>query len=111
MLSPEKLIGEYSGVLHSAAYTFRKAAEYDDLYQEGMIALWLCPSDTVNKIWELRQKETNEDVKLVSRIVYNRMKDWVRFTKRLRHNHSVSYEEMLDGIRKDNSGESAEELL
>jgi DNA-directed RNA polymerase specialized sigma24 family protein len=84
MWTPEQFIGEYKGAIASAAYTFRKAAEYDDLYQEGMIALWRCPPDTVLKVWYLRQEGNNEDVKVVSRIIYNRMKDWVRFTKRLR---------------------------
>jgi hypothetical protein len=27
--------------------------------------------------------------------VYNRMKDWVRYVKRLRHYQSVSYEEIM----------------
>jgi|688.fasta_scaffold563006_3 DNA-directed RNA polymerase specialized sigma24 family protein len=111
MWTPEEFIGEYKGAITAAAYRFRKAAEYDDLYQEGMIALWLCSPDTIHQVYYLRLRETNEDVKLVSRIIYNRMKDWVRYTKRLRHNHSVDYEEILNGIREGDSGESAEELL
>lgn len=111
MWSPEEFIGEYKGAIAAAAYTFRKAAEYDDLYQEGMISLWKCPPDTVVKVWELRQEGNNEDVKVVSRIVYNRMKDWVRYTKRLRHNHSVSYEEMVDGVYQNDGREFTTELF
>lgn len=106
MFTPEKLIGEYKGAIAAAAYTFRKAAEYEDLYQEGMIALWLCPPDTLHKIWYLKQEDNNEDVKVVSRIVYNRMKDWVRYTKRLRHNNAASYEEIFDGVHENDSRES-----
>lgn len=89
MISPdEKRIREYENLIAGAAYKFRKAAEYDDLYQEGMIAVWLCPPDA--------------DPKYVSACVFNRMKDWVRFTKRLRHLNSVSYELLLE--YEDNDG-------
>jgi DNA-directed RNA polymerase specialized sigma24 family protein len=111
MWTPEEFIGEYKGAIAAAAYTFRKAAEYDDLYQEGMISLWLCSPDTVSQVYYLRQRETNEDVKLVSRIIYNRMKDWVRYTKRLRHHHAVDDEEILNGVREGDSGESVTQLL
>lgn len=85
MLSPDELrIGEYEKVISTAAYRFRKAAEYDDLYQEGMIAVWLCPPDA--------------ETQYVSKAVYNRMKNWVRFVKRQRHYQSVSYEEIVDGV-------------
>jgi transposase len=36
-----------------------------------MIAVWLCPPDA--------------DQKVISEAIFNRMKDWVRFTKRLRY--------------------------
>jgi|TARA_R110000868_G_scaffold155292_1_gene381693 DNA-directed RNA polymerase specialized sigma24 family protein len=82
MLSPEEhRIGECEKIVAAAAWKFRNAAEYDDLYQEGLIAVWKCPPDA----------ETH--VIIVS--VYNRMKDWVRYVKRLRHYHSVSYEEIM----------------
>jgi DNA-directed RNA polymerase specialized sigma24 family protein len=72
MISPdEQRIREYQKLISSAAYKFRKAAEYDDLYQEGMIAVWLCPPDA--------------DPKVISEAIFNRMKNWVRFTKRLRY--------------------------
>lgn len=83
MSSPDN-IGEYEKVIATAAYRFRNAAEYDDLYQEGMIAVWLCPPDA--------------DPQYISKAVYNRMKMWVRFVKRLRHNQSVSYQEIVDGV-------------
>lgn len=84
MLSPdEERVREYEKVVSAAAWRFRNAAEYDDLYQEGMIAVWKCPHDA--------------DHQFVSKAVYNRMKDWVRYVKRLRHYQSVSYEEMVDG--------------
>lgn len=86
MESPDETIGEYEKVIAAAAYRFRNAAEYDDLYQEGMIAVWRCPPDS--------------DPQYVSKAVYNRMKMWVRYIKRLRHNQSVSYEEMVDGIQE-----------
>lgn len=84
MLSPDdKRVREYEKVVSAAAWRFRNAAEYDDLYQEGMIAVWNCPP--------------NSDPQFVSKAVYNRMKDWVRYVKRLRHYQSVSYEEIMDG--------------
>lgn len=83
MESPDQLrVREYERVISTAAWRFRNAAEYDDLYQEGMIAVWNCPPDS--------------DPQFVSKAVYNRMKDWVRFVKRLRHNQSVSYEDILE---------------
>lgn len=84
MSSPEDLIGEYEKIIAAAAWRFRTAAEFDDLYQEGMIAVWSCPPDS--------------DVQYVSRAVYNRMKNWVRYTKKLRHHHPVCYEEILDAL-------------
>jgi DNA-directed RNA polymerase specialized sigma24 family protein len=97
MDNPDQRVGKYKGVISAAAYRFRNAAEYDDLYQEGMIAVWLCPPDA--------------DDPYVSKAIYNRMKMWVRFVKRLRHNHSVSYEEIVDGVYNGDSGEPTEELL
>lgn len=82
MLTPEQRIGKYKGVIAKAANTFKKAAEYDDLYQEGMIAVWLCPPDA--------------DPPVVNKAIYNRMKMWVRYVKRLRYNNSVSYNEMVE---------------
>jgi len=84
MLSPEEIrLGEYEKIVSTAAWKFRSAAEYDDLYQEGMIAVWRCPPDAPSQV--------------IIQAVYNRMKDWSRFIKRLRHYNSVSYEEMMDG--------------
>ena len=81
MLTPEEEhIGKYKGTIIGAANRFRHAAEYDDLYQEGMIAVWLCPPDS--------------DPQYVSQAVYNRLKNWVRFIKRLRHHQSASYWEV-----------------
>ena len=74
---------EYEQLVAQAAWRFSNAAEYDDLYQEGMIALW--------KIYP------NPDPKMVGTAVYNRMKDWVRYITRLTRHQSVSYEEMVDG--------------
>lgn len=83
MVSPDdNRIREYERLIATAAYKFRKAAEYDDLYQEGMIAVWSCPPDA--------------DPRYVSEAIFNRMKDWVRFTKRLRHMQSASYEAILE---------------
>jgi DNA-directed RNA polymerase specialized sigma24 family protein len=83
MLSPDdQRVREYERVVAVAAHRFRNAAEYDDLYQEGMIAVWKCPPDA--------------DPQFVSKAVYNRMKDWVRYVKRLRHHQSVSYDEMVE---------------
>lgn len=85
MFSPdEQRIGDYERVIANAAYKFRSAAEYDDLYQEGMIAVWRCPPDA--------------DPSYVAAAVFNRMKNWVRYVKRLRHYQTVSYEEIVDGI-------------
>lgn len=82
MLSPDERIGKYKGAIVKAANTFKKAAEYDDLYQEGMIAVWLCPPDA--------------DPPVIRKAIYNRMKMWVRYVKRLRYNNSVSYNEMVE---------------
>ena len=84
MSIPDDKIGEYKSIIAFAAYKFRNAAEYDDLYHEGMIAVWLCPPDA--------------DTKYVNQAVFNRMKNWSRFVKRQRHNHPVSYGEIVDGI-------------
>lgn len=82
MLSPdENRIGEYDKIVGIAANKFRKAAEYDDLYQEGMIAVWLCPPDATPSF--------------VTQAVYYRMKDWVRYIKRLRHFQSADYDEIV----------------
>jgi DNA-directed RNA polymerase specialized sigma24 family protein len=87
MLSPDETrIGEYEKVIAGAAYMFRKAAEQDDLYQEGMIAVWLCPPDA--------------DPKYINAAIYNRLKNWVRYVKRLRHYQDVDYAEIVDGIHK-----------
>jgi RNA polymerase sigma factor (sigma-70 family) len=83
MLSPdEQRVRDYSRLIADAAYKFRKAAEYDDLYQEGMIAVWSCPPGA--------------DPKYISTAIFNRMKDWIRYVKRLRHLHTVSYEEIME---------------
>ena len=85
MISPEEVkIGEYEKVVATAAWRFHSAAEYDDLYQEGMIAVWLCPPDA--------------DPQYVSRSVYNRLKNWVRYMKKLRHHQSASYEDVFNNV-------------
>jgi DNA-directed RNA polymerase specialized sigma24 family protein len=83
MISPDdQRVRDYSRLIADAAYKFRKAAEYDDLYQEGMIAVWSCPPGA--------------DSKYISAAIFNRMKDWIRYVKRLRHLHTVSYEEIME---------------
>jgi NADH/NAD ratio-sensing transcriptional regulator Rex len=47
----------------------------------------LCPPDS--------------DQQYVSKAVYNRLKMWVRYLKRLRHHQSVSYEEIVNGEVSD----------
>ena len=85
MISPDEArIGEYEKIVAAAAHRFRRAAEYDDLYQEGMIAVWSCPPDATPKY--------------IASAVYWRMKNWVRFVKKLRHHQSVDYEEIVDGV-------------
>jgi hypothetical protein len=73
---------DYEPLVSKAAWQFSKAAEYDDLYQEGMIALW--------NIYP------NPDQQMVSTAIYNRMKNWIRYTKRLTRYQSVSYEDILN---------------
>ena len=77
----ERRIVEYEKVIASAARRFRSAAEYDDLYQEGMIAVWLCPPDAESKY--------------IIESVYNRMKNWSKYIKRLRHYQNVSYDDIM----------------
>jgi DNA-directed RNA polymerase specialized sigma24 family protein len=86
MVSPDEHIREYEKLVATAAYKLRNAAEYDDLYQEGMIAVWSLPPDT--------------DSKYVSEAIFNRMKDWIRFIKRLRHLQPASYEEIVEKRKK-----------
>ena len=82
MLSPaERRVVAYEKMIASAARRFSRAAEYDDLVQEGMIAVYKC------------HKFAEQPLIIAS--IYNRMKDWVRYVKRLRHYHSVSYEEIM----------------
>jgi len=90
MVDPDETrVREYERLIGDAAWKFHKAAEYDDLYQEGMIAVWKCPPDAPQKV--------------ISEAIFNRMKDWVRYVKRLRHNQSVSYDEMLEhNVRQTN---------
>ena len=65
---------EYEPLIASAARQYSKAAEYDDLYQEGMIALWNVYPEPNSKI--------------VSKAVYNRMKNWIdRKSTRLNSSH------------------------
>lgn len=83
MIGPdEQRVRDYERLIADAAYKFRRAAEYDDLYQEGMIAVWSCPSDA--------------EPKVISTAIFNRMKDWIRYVKRLRHLHTVSYVEIME---------------
>lgn len=91
MERPDNRVGEYEKLIAAAARKFRHAAEYDDLFQEGMIAVWSCPPDS--------------DPQYVSTAIFNRLKNWVRFVKRLRHNQEVNYEEIMDGIQTGNSRE------
>ena len=79
-------VRDYVGMVSAAAWRFRNAAEYDDLYQEGMIAVWKCPIDS--------------EPEYVSQAIYNRLKDWARFVKRQRHFQSVSYEEVMDELHE-----------
>jgi len=82
MFTPaERRVVAYEKMIASAARRFSRAAEYDDLVQEGMIAVYKC-------------HEFAEQPLIIASI-YNRMKDWVRYVKRLRHYHSVSYEEIM----------------
>ena len=82
MFTPaERRVVAYEKMIASAARRFSRAAEYDDLVKEGMIAVFKCP------------KYAEQHVIVAS--IYNRMKDWVRYVKRLRHYHSVSYEEIM----------------
>ena len=77
----ERRIVAYEKMIASAARRFSRAAEYDDLVQEGMIAVFKCP------------KYCEQHIVVAS--IYNRMKDWVRYVKRLRHHQSASYEESM----------------
>lgn len=90
MLGPDEIrVREYERLIADAAYKFRRAAEYDDLYQEGMIAVWSCPPDAESKY--------------ISQAIFNRMKDWVRYVKRLRHMQEASYVEIME--HEDNDDE------
>jgi DNA-directed RNA polymerase specialized sigma24 family protein len=98
MLGPdENRVREYERLIADAAYKFRKAAEYDDLYQEGMIAVWSCPPDASQQV--------------ISTAIFNRMKNWVRYMKRLRHMHSAPYEEIMENDVREGYGRDVPEEL
>jgi len=83
MYTPDdEKVREYTRLIGAAAYKFRNAAEYDDLYQEGMIAVWKCPPDATPSY--------------IHQSIYLRMKDWVRFVKRMRHFQPVDYEYIME---------------
>lgn len=96
MSTPDR-IGNHEKVIAAAAWRFRNAAEYDDLYQEGMIAVWHCPPDA--------------DEAYINSAIFNRMKNWVRYIKRLRHYQAADYKEIVDGVHNGDSGEPTTELL
>lgn len=83
MMSPDdNRVRDYERLIGDAAWKFRNAAEYDDLYQEGMIAVWKCPPDAPPAY--------------IATAVFNRMKDWVRYVKRIRHLQTVDYDEIME---------------
>jgi len=94
MISPD-IIGEYDDIIEAAAHKYSHAAEYEDLYQEGLIAIWKSPPDT---LIDLRRLNDGSDRAFIRHAVEWRMRKWVRYIKRLRHNQSVSYTEMVDEV-------------
>ena len=87
--SEEEWIRQHSRIIAAAAWRFSNSAEYDDLYQEGMISVWL-----------MYKKQPH--VKTVTAAVYNRMKDWTRYIKRQSRFQGGSYEEVVDGLYNTN---------
>lgn len=92
--SEEDWIRQHEQIITMAAWRLTGSAEYDDLYQEGMISVWLL-------------HDTKPGPKIVSAAVYNRLIDWVRYINRLQRLQSVSYEEALGGIHDVYDGEHA----
>lgn len=97
MDSPEKIIGDYHDIIHAAARKYVFAAEYEDLYQEGMIAIWRSPPDLLA---HLRSLDDESDKAFVRHAVEWRLLKWVRFIIRLHHNQTVSYVEMVDELQQ-----------
>ena len=92
--SEEEWIRQHNKIIAAAAWRFSNTAEYDDLYQEGMISVWL-------------MYDKKPHVKTVTAAVYNRMKDWTRYVKRQSRHHGGSYEEVVDGLYNTNDREHA----
>jgi DNA-directed RNA polymerase specialized sigma24 family protein len=55
-------------------------AEFDDLVQEGRIAVW---------------QALSRGLRPATTVIEGRMKDWVRYLRRLQHNDAVAYELLL----------------
>lgn len=62
-------------------------AEYDDLYQEGLISVWQSLQRGVNPLLPIQ----------------NRMKDWVRYALKLKRHDTVAYGVLLplEDLRTD----------
>jgi DNA-directed RNA polymerase specialized sigma24 family protein len=73
---------KYNSVVQQTARKYSSSAEYDDLYQEGMIALWKVYPET--------------DIRIVQTAVSNRMLNWIRYTKRLNYSQPADYDSMVD---------------
>lgn len=97
MQGPDNLIGEYHDIIDVVARKYWTAAEYEDLYQEGMIAIWQSPSDILT---HLRSLNDESDRAFVRQAAEWRMKKWVRYIKRLRHNQTVSYDDDVGGFNE-----------
>lgn len=75
-------VAAYAGLIKSlASKTLGYSdAEYEDLYQEGMIAVWLTLA---------------HDHRVHKDVVRGRMLNYCRYLRRLHNNDAIAYEELL----------------
>lgn len=75
-------VAAYSGVVRRAAtrYVGIANAEYDDLYQEGLISVW---------------QALSRGLRPSLLVIDGRMKDWTRFLRRLENGDSIAYTQIL----------------
>lgn len=75
-------VGAYSGLIEGLArrMTGYAGAEFDDLVQEGMIAVW---------------QTLARGLRPSRQVVRGRMIDWTRYLRRLTNNDAIAYEQLL----------------
>lgn len=78
----DEAVAAYQSHIESLAWRYVgfANAEFDDLVQEGRIAVW---------------QTLSRGLRPSTQVIEGRMKDWVRYLRRLVHNDAVAYELLL----------------